>query len=70
MIKLETYRKNVQRQTATVEIKLLPDGRIMYDMPDLKAPQAFMALLGCYAVAGELLDTLRGDVLCLTEHYS
>jgi hypothetical protein len=68
VIKLDAYRKATREQTATLEIKLLADGRIMYDVPDLKTAQAFMALLGCYAVAGELLDTLRGDVLCTNEH--
>lgn len=56
-------------QTATLEIKLLGDGRVSYDVPELKTQQAFMALLGCYAVAGDLLDTLRGDMLCSKERH-
>lgn len=60
VIKLDAYRKTALKQTATVEIKLLADGRIMYDLPELQTAQAFMVLLGCYAVTGELLDALRG----------
>ena len=51
------------RPTPTVEIKLLPDGRISYDLPDLEPEDAYKALLGCYAVMGEMLDTLRHELL-------
>lgn len=56
-------RDDAKRPHHTIEIGLLPDGRIMYDMPDLEPTEAIKALLGCYAVMGEMLDTLRRELL-------
>ncbi|NMV41843.1 hypothetical protein [Ralstonia insidiosa] len=56
-------REIATRPTPTIEIQLLADGRIRYDFPDLEAADALKALLGCYAVMGEMLDTLRQEVL-------
>lgn len=64
VISLSDYRKPEPKTAITLEIRLLDDGRIMFDDPDLAPEQAFKALLGCYALAGELLDIIREEVLC------
>lgn len=64
MVSLNDYRKQAPKIAVTLEVRLLDDGRIMYDVPDLEPDRAFTALLGCYALAGELLDIIRGGVLC------
>lgn len=56
-------RDDAKRPHHIIEIGLLPDGRIMYDVPDLAPTEAIQALLGCYAVMGEMLDTLRHELL-------
>ncbi|CAJ0867877.1 hypothetical protein R20233_01452 [Ralstonia sp. LMG 32965] len=57
-------RKEISTRPApTIEIKLLSDGRISYDVPNLGPEDAYKALLGCYAVMGEMLDTLRRELL-------
>jgi len=46
----------------TIHITLLPDGSIGYDSVDLHAENTFQALVGCYVVAGKLLQKLREDM--------
>lgn len=64
VVSLDDYRKPQPKIAVTLEIQLLDDGRIMYDVPDLAPDRAFTALLGCYALAGELLNIIREEVLC------
>lgn len=66
VISLDDYRKDKQADVPTIEIKLLPSGGIGYSKTGLQAGDAFRALLGCYAVAGELLQTIRENMKCGT----
>lgn len=59
VINLDDYRKDKRASVPTIEIRLLPSGGVGYSKTDLRDSDAFRALLGCYAVAGELLQTLR-----------
>ncbi len=36
----------------------------MYSAPDINSDNAFQALIGCYVVAGKLLQTLRESMKC------
>ncbi|WP_416047928.1 hypothetical protein [Cupriavidus basilensis] len=58
---LAEYRakKEPEPPVPTIEIRLLPNGLIEYQTVDLEDRHEFQALIGCYAVMGELLETLR-----------
>lgn len=62
MVSLDDYRKKVP----TIEIQLLPDGKIGYSTVGIDDSYAFQALLGCYAVAGDFMETLREKMRCGT----
>lgn len=63
VISLDDYRKDKRANVVpTIEIRLLPSGGVGYSKTDLRDGDAFRALLGCYAVAGELLQTLRENI--------
>ena len=64
VISLDDYRKEKQPVIPTIEIRLLPGGGIGYSKNGINEGDAFRALLGCYAVAGELLQTLREKMRC------
>lgn len=66
VIRLEDYRKGRQVAVPTIEIRLLPGGKIGYSKNGLQEQDTFQALLGCYAVAGKLLQTLRENAKCGT----
>jgi hypothetical protein len=64
VVSLDDYRKKGQPAIPTIEIQLLPSGLIGLNTANLHDGHAFQALLGCYAVAGELLETLREKMKC------
>ena len=66
VINLDDYRKDKRAGDRTIEIRLLPSGGIGYNTAGLQDTDALQALLGCYAVAGELLQTLREKMKCGT----
>ncbi len=59
VVSLDDYRKKEQAAPPTIEIQLLPGGMIGYNATGLDESHAFQALFGCYAVAGEFMETLR-----------
>jgi len=66
VVSLVEYRaKKGPRPVPTIQIQLLPSGGVSYNLDDLDNGDAFRALLGCYALAGELLlkvrDKLQGE---------
>jgi hypothetical protein len=66
VVNLDEYRRRASERTPTIEIKLIPGGAINYSSSDLRESDAFRALLGCYMVAGELLQTLGEKIKCGT----
>lgn len=64
MVCLDDYRKKGQIVTPKIEIELLPNGLVGYHTIGLRDSDVFQALLGCYAVTGELLGRLREKKEC------
>jgi len=70
VVSLDDYRKEKQVVIPTIEIRLLPSGGIGYSASGLQQGDTFRALLGCYALTGELLQKLRDDLKCGTNDRS
>lgn len=66
MVSLDGYRERRNQHVPTIEIKLKPGGAIEYSTAGVDELNAFQALIGCYAVAGKLLETLRENMKCGT----
>lgn len=62
VVQLDDYRPARKAPTSTIEIRLLPGGGVSYSLDDLNDGDAFRALLGCYALAGELLLKVRDNM--------
>lgn len=66
MVSLDGYRERRNKRTSTIEIQLRPDGKVEYATTGVDGLNAFQALVGCYAVAGKLLETLKENMKCAT----
>lgn len=64
VVSLDSYRERRNKRLPTIEIQLQPGGNVMYSAPDINSDNAFQALIGCYVVAGKLLQTLRESMKC------
>ena len=59
VVSLDAYREVRKSVTPRIEIQLLPGGKFAYSSVDLDESDTFQALIGCYVVAGKLLQSLR-----------
>lgn len=59
VVSLEDFREKRRAAIPTIEIRLLPTGGVDYDTSNLREQDAFQALIGCYALAGDLMQTIR-----------
>lgn len=58
VVNLDDYREQRNSRVPTIEIKLQPGGKVEYTTPGVNDDNAFQALVGCYVVAGKLLQSL------------
>lgn len=56
VISLDEYRECRNKRVPRVEIEIQGGGKIEYDTPGVDDDNVFQALVGCYVVAGKLLQ--------------